>query len=391
MIGSVDSGKTTITGVLVNNIMDDGRGGARSTILRHPHEKESGRTSSITQNYLKLENKVIDFVDLAGHEKYLKTTISGLKRCLIDYTAIVVGANMGVLHMTREHIGLAMALNLPMFIILTKVDIAPDNVRENTIINIHKIIKKYSKKREPRLVSSIKDIELGQNIDKLYDVPIFPISSVSGIGLDNLKKYIFGLNSYSSYHELCDNDANFIIDCKYQIKGIGVVVSGVMNSGTINKGDSIYLGPINNKFVKVIIKSIHDNFKTNVNTLYAGQGGCFNIKPSTSKDTFKKNKIQKGMVLANNPILYSKFDADIKIIQHPTTIKVNYEPVIHSKNIIQTARIMEIKNQNYLRVGDKACVSFKFCYNAECVEVGSDIIFREGRTKGIGKITKVYN
>ena len=144
VIGSVDSGKSTITGVITKNILDDGRGKARSLILKHPHEKETGRTSSISQHYLKInkdnwndyqntdntsntdniynQEKIINFVDLAGHEKYLKTTINGIKRCLIDYGCIVVGANMGVLHMTREHISLSIALNLPSFVILTKID-----------------------------------------------------------------------------------------------------------------------------------------------------------------------------------------------------------------------------------------------------------------------------
>ena len=388
MIGSVDSGKSSITGVIINNELDDGRGKARSTILKHPHEKESGRTSSISQYYIKKNNKVIDFVDLAGHEKYLKTTISGIKRCLVDYAAVVVGANMGVLHMTREHIGLAIALNLPIFVILTKIDIAPENIKNNTITNIERIIKKYSKRREPMMINDINDIHKIKN--KLVDVPIFPVSSVKGTGLDILKNYIFNLKSYSSYHEKVEKDVSFIIDCKYMIKGIGIVISGVMNSGTVNKGDSLYLGPINNNFIKVTIRSIHNNFKEHVNSLYAGQSGCFNIKPAISKEIIKRQTIKNGMRLISNPISFSKFDADVKVIQHPTTIKVNYEPTIHCNSIIQTARI-ESMNSDYLRVGDKATVSFKFCYHPEYIEVGNIIIFREGRTKGIGKIKKVYN
>ena len=79
VIGNVDSGKSTLIGVLINNKLDDGKGKARSTILRHPHEKQSGRTSSISQNFIKLnDKKYLNYIDLAGHEKYLKTTIKGL-------------------------------------------------------------------------------------------------------------------------------------------------------------------------------------------------------------------------------------------------------------------------------------------------------------------------
>ena len=48
--GNVDSGKSTFTGVLVNNCLDDGRGLSRLSILRTPHEKRCGRTSNISNN-----------------------------------------------------------------------------------------------------------------------------------------------------------------------------------------------------------------------------------------------------------------------------------------------------------------------------------------------------
>ena len=76
IIGSVDAGKSSLISVLVNKKLDDGRGLARQKIFRHQHEKESGRTSSISSHYLKVnEDKTLTFIDLAGHEKYLKTTI----------------------------------------------------------------------------------------------------------------------------------------------------------------------------------------------------------------------------------------------------------------------------------------------------------------------------
>ena len=39
VIGNVDSGKSTLIGVLYNNELDDGRGKARQNVLQHPHEK----------------------------------------------------------------------------------------------------------------------------------------------------------------------------------------------------------------------------------------------------------------------------------------------------------------------------------------------------------------
>ena len=70
-------------------------------------------------------NKVVNLIDLCGHEKYLKTTIHGLISMIPDYSMIVVGANMGVSKMTREHMGMALFLRIPFMVVVTKVDIAP--------------------------------------------------------------------------------------------------------------------------------------------------------------------------------------------------------------------------------------------------------------------------
>ena len=95
--------------------------------MKHKHEKDTGRTSSVSHYYIR--NTETDtnysFVDLAGHEKYLKTTAYGLNGCCLDYVFLLVGANMGVLRMTKEHLGLAVSLKIPIVIIITKIDICP--------------------------------------------------------------------------------------------------------------------------------------------------------------------------------------------------------------------------------------------------------------------------
>jgi len=45
-----------------------------------------------------------------------------------DYSFIVVGANMGLSKMTREHLGLSLFLKIPFAIIVTKTDLAPENI-----------------------------------------------------------------------------------------------------------------------------------------------------------------------------------------------------------------------------------------------------------------------
>lgn len=76
---------------------------------------------------VKESTKIISLIDLCGHEKYLKTTINGLTGLAPDFSCVVVGANMGLSKMTREHIGLCLFLKIPFFVIITKIDLAPQN------------------------------------------------------------------------------------------------------------------------------------------------------------------------------------------------------------------------------------------------------------------------
>jgi GTPase len=50
--GNVDSGKSTLVGVLCAGVQDNGRGLARSRIFLHRHEADNGRTSCISQHTL---------------------------------------------------------------------------------------------------------------------------------------------------------------------------------------------------------------------------------------------------------------------------------------------------------------------------------------------------
>ena len=143
--GNVDSGKSTLAGALVNNCLDDGRGKCRNMILRNKHEIETGRTSCISFNNLVLDlekrRKILSFIDLAGHEKYLNTTVSGLTGLFVDYGLVLVGSNMGITKMTKEHLGILLYLKIPIIVLMTKTDLCPENVYERTERSLRRILK----------------------------------------------------------------------------------------------------------------------------------------------------------------------------------------------------------------------------------------------------------
>src|SRR2546430_7535068 len=80
--------------------------------------------------------KVISFSDLAGHEKYLRTTVFGLLSSSPNYCLLMVAANNGLIGMSKEHLGIALALNVPVMVVITKIDICPPQIdRKSTRLN----------------------------------------------------------------------------------------------------------------------------------------------------------------------------------------------------------------------------------------------------------------
>lgn len=395
VIGSVDAGKSSLISVLVYKNLDDGRGFARKKIFRHPHEKESGRTSAISSHHLKKTHGVVTFVDLAGHEKYLKTTITGLSSSFADYALVTIGANMGVLRMTKEHLGIALALKIPIIVVITKIDLAPTHVLERTINRLTRIItSKAAGYKVPLQITDDKANEtyINMNItEKLRHIPIFQVSNKSGINIDPLRNFLVKLQPYNRIFSHTDDDINlFQIDEKYSVTGVGTVVYGVLKRGKISTNDKLFLGPFNGQYTEVIVKSIHNNIKECIPSLESGMTGCLAIKILGKKNPLNYELIRRGMVVISHPKSVYEFLAEVLILHHPTTIGLNYQPMIHCGSVRQIVKVCKIINKSYIRTGERASIRFRFLYKPEYIEEGDPIILREGKTKGIGKIKRIF-
>ncbi len=82
------------------------------------------------------------------------------------------------------------------------------------------------------------------------------------------------------------------------------------------------------------------------------------------------------------------FEAEVIILHHATTINVNYQAVIHCGVIRQAAKVVDM-NKDLMRTGDKGHIKFRFMYRPEYLKPGTTILFREGRTKGLGVVSSV--
>jgi len=55
---------------------------------------------------------------------------------------LIIGANHGLIGMCKEHMGIALALKIPIFFVITKIDICPEHIFENTMKSLQAILKK---------------------------------------------------------------------------------------------------------------------------------------------------------------------------------------------------------------------------------------------------------
>lgn len=88
------------------------------------------------------------------------------------------------------------------------------------------------------------------------------------------------------------------------------------------------------------------------------------------------------------PKVHREFVAEVLILSHATTIKTNYQAMLHVGPVQQTCSIIDIDSP-FIRTGDRATVAFRFVQRPEYLAPGDRLLFREGRTKGLGIVKSV--
>ena len=446
--GSVDSGKSTFVGVLTSGELDNGNGSARSSVAKHPHEVSSGKTSDISSKHILIEsqNRAITMIDLCGHEKYFKTTAYGIAGHFPDYGIIIVGANRGILQMTKQHFTLLMSMNIPIIIVITRPDITPNENYTFALKSLEKYCREYIKIPAEIINNYLDD---NNNIDVFKTnkldflkttfildggirqpyIPIITVSNKTGYYIDFVKEFIASLqprniwNNFkqidNSQHQICSNRvikafmthmddkffkknimnnlSIFYIDGVYNPPGIGIVVTGINRGTDLCIGDTVYVGPMNKDFVEVRIKSIHNFIKQKTSCLKDHYRGTIAIN-SSEKEFMTKQYIRKGMILIKNKDLIKtnlcyRFTAAITVFNHSATLKTNYSPMIQIGNIRQTARMTinpdDNNGKDHISSKDYAYVTFKFINRPEFIEPYQVFVFRSDTVHGVGVILDI--
>ena len=362
LLGSSNNGKSSFLGVLTFDIKDDGHGLARSNILRHDHEKQNGMTSSIKYeiigytddeyiNYnssfiysweyiVKNSKSVINFIDLPGSHKYIKTTLFGLMAHRPDHALIFLSLaeddkdNSENKNTIDLHIDLCTKLEIPFTIVQTKKDLA-NNVN-------------------PDLLS---------------------ISNVTGEGIDSVKKLLKQIKIREPTISNKIKTTEFVINDTIIVPDIGTVLTGILNQGRIKINDELLIGPYNNTFYTALVLSIHKK-QIPSKHLYCGEMGTLIIELQTNKIN-----IDKHMMLVSQDQLIN-FKRDFKILINKNNIVTNQKYMGFCRNIYDTVTI-NIDSANIDNVNNIYTASFS---GIQYIKNNEFIVLKNNNELIVGKI-----
>lgn len=67
---------------------------------------------------------------------------------------------LGIVGMCKEHLGVALALKVPVFFVVTKVDICPSHVLQHSLATLSAILRKPGVKKKPFMVRLFEGVPL---------------------------------------------------------------------------------------------------------------------------------------------------------------------------------------------------------------------------------------
>ncbi len=205
VLGHVDHGKTTLLDVI------------RSTNV--VAAESGGITQHIGAYQVDLDGRKITFLDTPGHEAFTAIRARGAE--VTDLALLVVAANDGVMPQTREAIDHARAAQVPILVVLNKIDrpgANPDRVKQE-----------------------LADLDL---IPEEWggDVICVPVSAKFKQGIEELLENILLVTDVAELKANPDGPAiGTVIEAKLD-RTRGPMATLLVQSGTLRQGDIVLVG-----------------------------------------------------------------------------------------------------------------------------------------------------
>lgn len=205
VMGHVDHGKTSLLDAIRKTNVIEGEAG--------------GITQAIGAYQVKINDRLITFLDTPGHEAFTAMRARGAQ--ITDIAILVVAANDGVMPQTVEAINHAKSAGIPIIVAINKIDLPdanPDKVKQELM--------KYELVPE----------EWGG------DTIFVPISAKTGQNIDQLLEMVLLEADVLELKANPDKQSKgAVIEARLD-KGKGAIATVLVQRGTLDVGDTIVVG-----------------------------------------------------------------------------------------------------------------------------------------------------
>jgi selenocysteine-specific elongation factor len=325
--GHIDHGKTALVRALTGVDAD-----------RLPEEKRRGITIDIGFADLDLGEVHIGFVDVPGHERFVKNMLAGAHG--IDLVALVIAADESVMPQTREHFDICRLLGVRQgLVIITKKDLVEDDLLQ-------------------LVRAEAEELAAGSF---LQGAPMVAVSSRTGEGIDELKNVLREIGSRVPARS-ADSVMRLPIDRSFTMRGFGAVVTGTLVAGEIAEGDELELLPAPSLTVgflpgvRVRVRGVQVH-SAPVKSAVAGQRTAVNLGGVDS------SAIERGMTLAPVGRLRpaSIIDAWVQLLPDaPRALRSRQRVRVHMGAAEMLARVRVLENTGEIKPGASGFAQFRF-------------------------------
>ena len=314
--GHIDHGKSTLVEALTGTNPD-----------RLEEEKRRGITIDLGFAFLDLGNVRFGFVDVPGHEKFVRNMLAGVGG--IDLVVLVVAADESIKPQTREHFDICRLLGIPRGIVaLTKSDLVDSEVLGLVRLEIDEFVRGSF----------------------LEGAPVVPVSATIGAGLDALKQELLRVAQAVPAKD-ATRHFRLPIDRAFTMKGFGTVVTGTLVSGALKAEDEAELYP---QRKRVRVRGLHSGGQP-VTRATAGQRTAVNLAG------VEREELQRGMVLAPPGVFEptARLDARVTLLASARPLKNRAQVHFHQGTAEAIAQVTLLSGRDELAPGGSALAQLR--------------------------------
>ena len=282
--GHIDHGKSALVEALTGTHPD-----------RLEEEKRRGITIDLGYAFLALGDAELGFVDVPGHEKFVRNMLAGAGG--IDIVLLVVAADESIKPQTREHFEICRLLGVERgLVVITKTDLVDADALELVKLELEEFVRGSF----------------------LEGAPIIPVSARSGAGLDELKRELLR-NAQEAPQKDASRHARLPVDRTFVMQGFGTVVTGTLISGTLASEQEVELFPSGKRSR---VRGLHSGGRA-VSQAMAGQRTAVNLA------NLEVAEIERGMVLATAGVFRPTNRLDARILLLPSARGLKARSRVH--------------------------------------------------------------